>query len=151
MEADSCFRICYRYLRNTEDAEDALIKGFTKIFESIINFEYTSNIKFKAWLKKIMINESLMILRKRRSFIFSEIEESMSAITIDFTPLDGEVLYEAITYLPETLRTIFNLYVIEGFSHKEISEQLNISPETSSSQLSRARKQLREILKSYDF
>ncbi len=142
------FRTCYRYLKNEEDAEDVMISGFVKVFRNIGNFENRHHYSLEAWIKRIMINESLMQLRKNKQFTwvndFPEIKDT-DTILPD-SNLQAEDLYALVRKLPPGYRTVFNLYVIEGYSHKEIADQLSISENTSKSQLSKAKAMLRRKL-----
>jgi RNA polymerase sigma factor (sigma-70 family) len=142
------FLHCYRYLRNKEDAEDILVQAFVKVFKNLGKFEYKGEKAFEAWLRKIMINEALLFFRKKNKIIFSyslEAEE-IEVESSDFSNLYAEDIYKMIAALPTGLRTIFNLYAIEGYDHKEIAELLNIKESTSRSQLMKARRALQDQL-----
>ena len=141
--------VCRRYIGDALEAEGVLISGFLKVFNKINQFSGAGN--FEGWVRKIMVNESLLYLRKHKSmYLEVDIEEA------DSEPDYGQAQYlfeereliEMINNLPVGYRTVFNLYAIEGYSHKEISSQMGISENTSKSQLSRARKLLKnEVLK----
>jgi len=141
--------VCRRYIGDMQEAESVLVCGFLKVFNKINQFSGSGN--FEGWVRKIMVNESLLYLRKHKSmYLEVDIEEA------DSEPNYGQAQYlfeeleliEMINNLPVGYRTVFNLYAIEGYSHKEISIQLAISENTSKSQLSRARKLLKnEVLK----
>ena len=139
------FRTCYRYLKNEQDAEDVMINGFVKVYKNIKNFENRHQYSLEAWIRRIMVNESLMLLRKNNQFTFvndfPDIKDSN--VVLPDSNLRAEDLYTLIRKLPPGYRTVFNLYVIEGYSHKEIAEQLSISENTSKSQLSKAKAMLR--------
>jgi len=144
---DILFGICRRYLRQVEDAEDVFVEGFYKIFNKIDGFKGEGS--FEGWMKRIMINESLMHLRKKKVFHLSIESDN---VQVQFQPtVIGDMHYEDIikvlSHLPTGYRTVFNLYVIEGYKHREIAEQLGISINTSKSQLILAKKRLRELLK----
>lgn len=142
------FRTCYRYLKNEQDAEDVMINGFVKVFNNIERFENRHQYSLEAWIRRIMVNESLMLLRKNNQFSFVDDFPDIKD-TGTFLPdasLRAEDLYAVIRKLPTGYRTVFNLYVIEGYSHKEIAEQLAISENTSKSQLSKAKAMLRRQL-----
>ncbi len=140
------FGVCKRYMKYKEDTEDALIKGFQKVFENIEKFEHKGS--FEGWIRKIMVNECLMMLRKNRNFnlvvevndwelpYHEEVSEKMN---------EKDILY-FLNLLPTGYRTVFNLNVIEGFKHREIAEQLGISINTSKSQLILAKKRLKQIM-----
>lgn len=141
------FAICRRYLKRTEDAEDALVEAFIKIFKNLKNFKGAGS--FEGWAKRIAINESLMQLRKKQNF-------HLSIEYANTVPEDNVDVHDAMSYdelimlldeLPTGYKTIFNLYVIEGFKHKEIAEKLDISINTSKSQLIHAKSKIRQLLK----
>jgi RNA polymerase sigma factor (sigma-70 family) len=139
---------CYRYLRNKEDAEDILVQGFLKVFQNLTKFEYQNEKALEGWIRKIIVNEALMFLRKKNTLLFhdfSEAEEVQSSDN-DFSNLCAEDIYTMIASLPEGLRTIFNLYAIEGYSHAEIGAMLEITESTSRSQLMKARRALQDQL-----
>ena len=141
------FGICLRYVKDTAEAEDILIQGFMKIFQKID--QYKGEGSFEGWMRRIVVNESLTYLRKNKSMHLKVdmeyVENKTEASTYDVT-LYTEDLLKMVQQLPIGYRTVFNLYAIEGFSHKEIAQKLNISENTSKSQLSRARKLLQSYL-----
>ena len=142
------FRLCCRYVKDQPEAEDVLLKGFQKVFTGIKSFEYRDDKSLEGWIKKIMVNECLMLLRKTNNFNLTSISEDMPVLAdIDLeSNLSAEDIYALILELPAGYRTVFNLYVIEGYSHKEIASQLQISELTSRSQLSKAKALLRNKL-----
>ncbi|MEP2023077.1 MAG: sigma-70 family RNA polymerase sigma factor [Reichenbachiella sp.] len=146
--ANKMMRTCVRYLNDEMEAEDAMIDGFMKVYSKIDTFEYRGKGSLEGWIKRIMVNESLMLLRKRKMDQV-EIEKihhlSTEAATID-SQLMEETIIKVIQELPNGYRTVFNMYVIEGYSHKEIGEKLSISENTSKSQLSKARASLSKSL-----
>lgn len=139
------FGICRRYIKNEQDAEDVMINGFFKVFTKIHQFDGKGS--FPAWMKRIMINESLMFLRKYNMNLSVEIAENHAIIKSDAESVlvEKEIL-KLLDYLPVGYRTVFNLFAIEGFSHKEIAEKLKISVNTSKSQLGKARKKLKQLM-----
>lgn len=142
------YAICMRYLKNPADAEDAMVEGFYKIFSKIN--QYKGNGSFEGWMKKIIVNESLMKIRKKNNLsLHVEIEKAYTVKTDPkaLSNLEYKELLELINELPNGYRTIFNLYVIEGYKHREIGELLGISINTSKSQLILAKKKLRELIK----
>ena len=146
--ADKMMMLCRRYLKNKEDAEEVLIDGFCKFFKSIDSFSYRDEPSLSAWLKRIMINECLMVLRKKN--VFSIITDT-AASEIPFSEdalsnLSAAEIFALVVQLPVGYRTVFNLFVIEGTAHSEIAELLNISEGTSKSQLSKARALLQKML-----
>ena len=148
--ANRLYRVCLRYVRHEQDAEEVLMNGFLKAFRAISNFTYRDEAGLEAWLRRIMVNEALQHLRTTRSLPAMFPEEAM-AMEPDTAPLpdsqlNAEAIMELVRHLPIGYRTVFNLYVLEGYSHREIAEQLNISDNTSKSQLSKARALLQELL-----
>ena len=140
------FAICKRYLKNDEDAEEILADSFYIIFtklEQLKDFQV-----FDAWAKKIVVNQCLQKLRIKQPFSIS-IEENF----VDLPDSEPENVSEErgilslLNFLPEGCRTIFNLFVMEGYPHKEIAQMLSISEGTSKSQVNFARKKLQELLK----
>lgn len=147
--ADGMLVVCTRYVKNSADAEELMLSGFLKFFAQIDKFIFSGAGSTAPWLKKIMVNECLMFLRKKGQLIL--IDERMAGeISLDAQAIDKistSELFRYITELPAGYRTVFNLYVIEEMSHKEISAALGISEGTSKSQLSKARVQLQNIIK----
>lgn len=145
--AQKMFVHCYRYVKHKEDAEEILSEGFIKVFNNLSKVEYRDAKSFEGWVKKIMVNESLMFLRKRKTMVYDNKE--ILLIETDFTTeieLEAKDIYNLILSLPLGYRTIFNLYAIEGFSHKEIAQKLEIKESTSRSQLTKARAALRKLM-----
>lgn len=142
--------LCRRYIRGEQEAEDVMINGFMKIFSKIELYEGKGS--FEGWMKRIMINEALGYIRKNKAmYLETDIEEADREPDFDrlSTSLEANDLMKMIAELPSGYRTIFNLYAIEGYSHKEIGELLGINENTSKSQLSRARAHLqRKVLES---
>lgn len=141
------FGITRRYIKSLEDAEDVFIEGLYKIYSKIDKYEGKGS--FEGWMKRIVINESLMYLRKHKNFKLS-VETDNVQIGINpeiINRLQYNDVVKLLDLLPTGYRTIFNLYVIEGYKHREIAELLNISINTSKSQLILAKKRLREICK----
>ena len=143
------FRLIYRYVKNEADAGSILNMGFFKVFSKIEGIIYINEISFVAWMKKIMINESLMFLRQNYHFINIEScheELPHHETNCPDTNLIIEDYYFLIRQLPQDLRTVFNLFAIDGFSHKEIAAELKISESSSRVYLTRARKLLKRSL-----
>jgi RNA polymerase sigma-70 factor (ECF subfamily) len=142
------FMLCLRYVKNQEDAEDILSKGFTIAFSRMDSFEIRGENSFEVWLKRILINECLMFLRKQnKAPLMIEPDESLISTAENIVEkLSADSLYELILKLPEGYRTVFNLFEIEGYSHSEIAAQLGITEGTSKSQLSKAKAVLRELV-----
>jgi RNA polymerase sigma-70 factor (ECF subfamily) len=137
------FAICKRYLKDSMEAEDVLMEGFLKIFIKISEFKEDGSLE--GWMRKIMVNECLMILRKRK-IEWSNSEEvlQISEPSQIMEQMSADEIQVLISKLPDGFRTVFNLYAIEGYSHGEIAEKLGISEGTSKSQLSRARVYLQQ-------
>ena len=139
--------VCLRYMKNPEDAEDVLVEGFYKIFDKLDS--YRGDGSFEGWIRRVLVNEALMALRKKNNFAMTvELEVNMDVAqesTID-DELSGQEILLLLDLLPTGYRTVFNLYVLEGFKHREIAEILGISINTSKSQLILAKQRLKEIL-----
>lgn len=145
--------ICLRYIGNRENAEDVLHDGFIRIFQSIGQFTYQGEGSLKAWLSKVMVNESLGYLRKQNMQVQQEVPmENIPDVPDDNDGLDEipqAVLMKMITELPDGYRSVFNLYVFENKSHKEIAALLGITERTSSSQFYRAKNLLIRKINEY--
>ncbi|MGD2033414.1 MAG: RNA polymerase sigma factor [Bacteroidales bacterium] len=141
---DAMYTIAFRILRDEDLASDALQEGFISVFESLKNFKGHSTLG--AWIKTIMVRSTLRILNQRFETANFETEFVDETITWDEN-LTGESLDKAIASLSPGYRSVFVLIEVEGYSHKEVAEMLNISEGTSKSQLSRAKKLLQEKLK----
>ncbi|TAE65834.1 MAG: RNA polymerase sigma factor [Bacteroidetes bacterium] len=137
--------ICRRYIKHTDEAEEIMVNGFLKIFEKIGQFKEEGS--FEGWMKKIMVFESLNHLRKQK-MVFVEVEAAQYNENIDYTNaqtnLEVQDLMNLLDELPPGYRAVFNLYAIEGYSHQEIADMLQISESTSKSQLSRAKAHLQK-------
>ncbi|HSI90425.1 MAG TPA: sigma-70 family RNA polymerase sigma factor [Adhaeribacter sp.] len=139
------YRVCLRYLGRQAEAEDCLMKAFMKAFQKLENFDWQGEHSLFVWVRKIMVNECLMELRRNNLLMLVQTdnlpEEAEETNVID--QLSAEELFGLITKLPDGYRTVFNLYVIEGFSHQEIAKALNITESTSKSQLLKGRGRLK--------
>ena len=145
--------ICSRYIINDEDVKDVLQDSFLKIFSSITSFEYRGKGSLKGWITRITVNETLKFLQKNNRFEFVEISEQehdKPDEEPDVDALPSSVLFQLIRELPDGYRTIFNLYVIENKSHKEIAKLLDIKESTSASQLHRAKFLLATKIRQYN-
>ena len=142
------FRLTNRYVNNEQDAGSIVNIGFYKIFTNINKFIYHNEKSFIAWMKKIIINEALIFLRQK--FIYNDLEDNQPDLFHSENVHENNLLiedyYNLIRKLPNDLRTVFNLYAIDGFSHKEIAAQLNIKESSSRVYLTRARKILMKNL-----
>lgn len=147
--APTLFGVCRRYIKEPNDAEDVLINSFTKIFTKLQ--QYDSKGSFEGWMKKIAVNEALMFLRKKKIQFSGELNENISESfqNIDALIMEDHLL-NMLNRLPAGYRTVFNLFAIEGYKHDEIAKKLNISINTSKSQLLKARKKLKEYLTEFE-
>jgi RNA polymerase sigma factor (sigma-70 family) len=144
------YNICMRMLGSAENAEDALQNAFVDVFTKLESFRFESTIG--AWIKRIVINNCINLLKKRR-IDFIELTENAQKSTqgdpsVSEPILNVSAIQNAIQQLSDGYRTVFNLYALEGYDHEEIGEILGISEATSKSQYSRAKAKLREVLKS---
>ena len=144
--------VCSRYIYEEEDIKDVLQDAFLKIFASIKSFEYRGEGSLKGWMTKITLNETLTFIKNNSRLQFVELkQEEIDKIEEPNTEgIPPAVIHSMIRELPDGYRTIFNLYVIEGKSHKEIAELLGIKPDSSASQLHRAKAMLAEKIKKYN-
>ena len=135
--------ICLRYIAERTTAEEVMVKGFERVFSQL--HTYSGSGALEGWIRRIMVNESLMYLRANKK-LQNQQEADMSIAAPADTAADAELnqqqLLELIGQLPAGYRSVFNLYAIEGYSHREIAELLGISEGTSKSQLSKARQWL---------
>lgn len=139
--------VCMRYAKDSYEAEDMLQMGFVKVFTKIS--EFRSDGSFEGWVRRIMVNTSIEIYRRNfRMMNVVDINEvyDQPQSTLDMSQLETKDLMKLIQQLSSGYRIVFNMYVIEGYSHREIAEALGISEGTSKSQLSRARAILKEKL-----
>jgi RNA polymerase sigma factor (sigma-70 family) len=142
------FRVCMRYLNHKEDAEDCLMKGFQKLFQNLEKFRFEGEASLTGWIRKIMVNECLMFLRGKDHFLLFPEEEPLHVHlpAEALARLDAVALNKLILDLPVGYRTVFNLFAVEGYAHKEIAAMLQISENTSKTQFSKARLRLRTLL-----
>lgn len=137
--------ICLRYIHDRPEAEDALQETFIKIFTAI--HQYKAEGSFEGWIKRITVNTCLKKLKKRK-ITFSDLSLSEEEMNVSSSlPLDTiheKELIRMISNLPQGYRTVFNLHIIEGYTHEEIALILNIKPVTSRSQLIKARRLLQK-------
>jgi len=135
--------VCRQYIKDIHQAEDIMMTAFMKVFTNLKNFQH--NGSFEGWIRRIMVNECISHIRvqKKVSFLEEEhyFEESFNNIESQFSVEDIQSLIDG---LPDGYKIIFNLYAIEGYKHQEIASMLGIAEGTSKSQLSHARKILKE-------
>jgi len=143
--------LCLRYSRNKSEAEDVLQEGFIKVFMNIKNFRMEGS--FEGWMKRIMVNTALLNSRDNLKHYFHADIDSFEERITDQAIFETEENFSAkelmnlVQGLPDGYRVVFNLYVFENYTHKEIAETLEISEGTSKSQLARARKFLQNKLR----
>lgn len=143
------YAVCLYYAGNKDEAQDFLHNGFIKVFEKIK--QYQKKGSFEGWMRKIFMNTALEKYRSKKNLFLENIEFEL--ISIESTQenalnkISAKDLTNFIQELPPAYRMVFNLYAIEGYTHKEISEMLNISEGTSKSNLSRARANLQHKVK----
>lgn len=144
--ASKMLGILLRYAKNTMEAEDMLQQGFIRVFQNLEKFRYEGSLE--GWVKRIMINTAINFYKsnlKHNQYVDIDDVSHTSSLSIEaIDSLSHKQLLTLIQSLPEGYRMVFNLYIIEGYSHKDIAEQLGISENTSKSQLSRARKVLQK-------
>jgi RNA polymerase sigma-70 factor (ECF subfamily) len=152
--APSLLSLCFRYAGNLQDAEDILHDGFIKIIKSLPDFQPRPDGSLEAWMKRIMTNTALNFLRdhvrERKQLDLDKLQDKINLSEedpVDFDlahlPINQDQILQLIAELPAGYRTVFNLYVFEEYSHKEICDQLNCTESNSKSQLSKARAVLR--------
>jgi RNA polymerase sigma factor (sigma-70 family) len=145
------YAVCLRYANNADDAQDLLQEGFIKVYRNLHRFRAEGS--FEGWIRRVFVNSSIEHFRKKSLQLtkVSEREEGTIGNT-DSSALDNlaeKDIVKLIQELSPGYRTVFNLYVVEGYSHKEIAEQLGISEGTSKSQLARARSILQKKVSTY--
>ena len=149
--------VCSRYIPSPDDAEDVLQDSFIKIFQSLPSFEWRGEGSLKSWMTRVVVNECLKRLRDGRKGnmpIFTDElpdvpDEDGEGEDISVENVPPEVIHSMIRELPEGYRTVFNLFVIEGRSHREIAELLGVGESSSASQFHRAKKILAAKIRGY--
>ncbi|MFA5573899.1 MAG: RNA polymerase sigma factor [Brumimicrobium sp.] len=145
--------VCMRYTKDQDQAQEVVQQGFIKIFDKLGEFDFKGS--FEGWVRRIMVNASIDAIRKRQrrpwlsdeDFVFNtQYEEQEHDFNEDLTKIKAEYAMEAIRKLSPAYQAVFNLYVIENYSHQEVAEILGISEGTSKSNLAKAKQNLREIL-----
>ncbi|SFB77332.1 RNA polymerase sigma-70 factor, ECF subfamily [Zunongwangia mangrovi] len=145
--AGKMFGLCLKYSDSYAQAEDNLQDGFLTIFDKIGQYKHQGS--FEGWMKRIMINTTLQKYRKEKLYSITN-EDQIEETTVEYeeSSLPLDFLLKIVQQLPQRYREVFNLYVLDGYSHKEIAEILQISEGTSKSNLSRARNLLKENIES---
>ena len=150
-QAPVMINVCKRYIKDHDTAEEVMLGGFMKVYQKIDQFKFEGALQ--GWIRKIMVNECLSWIRKNK-MMYKEVDIEDMKVEPDLQVLEDKLeaqdLMNLIEMLPQGYRTVFNLYAIEGYTHDEISKQLDISVNTSKSQLSRARKYLQIRLSQLD-
>lgn len=138
------YAVCARYIASDEDAKDVIQESFLKIFASIGSFRYRGEGSLRGWMKRIVINEALKAIKLKGRLDFTDLDSAGDPADTDepADDLSPDTIFRLIRELPDGYRTIFNLYVIEHRTHKEISSLLGIKESTSASQLHRAKAML---------
>ena len=150
MYVEELSSVCYRYVPDEDDAKDVLQNSFVKIFTTISALDYRGEDSFKAWMKRIVANEALGYLKQRKKLVFVEYNAA-SQDSVDDEPqperLSADEVHKLISELPDGYRMVVNLYVFEGYSHRQIAELLSISERTSASQFYHAKRLLAKSIK----
>lgn len=145
--------VCSRYIYDEEDIKDVLQNAFLKIFSSTDTFEYRGDGSLKGWMTRIVLNETMKFVRQNGRMNFVELKQETMDMPDEEPDTEGippAVIHSMIRELPDGYRTVFNLYVIEEKSHKEIAELLGIRENSSASQLHRAKAILAAKIKQYN-
>ena len=146
--APKMMAVCLRYMGNREDAQDVLQEGFITLFTKLDSYQGSGS--FEGWARKIFVNTALMHLRRTDALGLSDdLSEARALFTPEASPVEKmgyKELMRLVESLPADARTVFNMYVIEGYSHKEIAQELGCTEATSRSKLQRARLRLQEMI-----
>jgi RNA polymerase sigma factor (sigma-70 family) len=145
------YAVCFRYANNSDDAQDLLQEGFIKVFRNLHRFRAEGS--FEGWIRRVFVNTAIEHYRKKSVNLSSVSEKEEDSIEVaDISAIDKlaqKDILKIIQELSPGYKTVFNLYVIEGYSHKEIGELLGISEGTSKSQLARAKSILQKKIAQY--
>ncbi|MBI1782109.1 MAG: sigma-70 family RNA polymerase sigma factor [Sphingobacteriales bacterium] len=140
--------VCYRFAKNREDAEDMLQEGFIRVFSQM--YQFRAQGAFEGWVRRIIVHTCINVLKKNKKF--NESVDIIHATNIQVREesvpsiIQAKQIVECIRMLPIGYRTVLNLFALEGYSHKEIADMLDIEESTSRSQYTRAKAMLQEIL-----
>jgi RNA polymerase sigma factor (sigma-70 family) len=143
--AGKMLSVCMRYINDKSEAEDVLQEGFIKIFANIVHFR--SEGSFEGWMRRIFVNTALSVLRTKQLKFVDSIDNHLNYSKVEpsvFEKMGSHEIFEMVRTLPNGYRVVFNLFAIEGYSHKEIAEILNITESTSRTQFLKARNALKE-------
>ena len=143
------YGLCLRFAASQTEAEDMLMEGFYKVFRDLGQFR--GQCPLEAWVRRVMVNAALMHLRKKHrqltmAIALEEVPDDLMAQNDLLDSLDAHAVISLIQQLPPGFRAVFNLFAIEGYSHREISEQLGVSESTSRSQYTRAKKAMQKLV-----
>ncbi len=145
------YAVCYRYANNAEDAQDLLQEGFIKVFRNLHRFRAEGS--FEGWMRRVFVNTSIEHFRRKSIQLSSVSEKEENNLEdADISALDNLAEKDILAIIQELspgYKTVFNLYVVEGYSHKEIGDLLGISEGTSKSQLARAKAILQKKIAQY--
>src|SRR5690606_20449635 len=138
--------VCRMYIKDVQQAEEAMLNGFYKVFQYLKNFKNEGS--FEGWIRRIMVRECLSYIRQQRNIYFEEVDEQQTEADYNTmeAAMDIEHIQQLIDELPEGYKMVFVMYAIEGYKHQEIAAALDIEIGTSKSQLSKARKLLQQNL-----
>ncbi|MHC0441135.1 RNA polymerase sigma factor [Flavobacterium sp. 3-210] len=144
--APKLYRVCKRYLKKEEEIEEALADAFYTLFTKLDQLK--EDKAFKAWARKITVNHCLATIRKNINFnmYLDDVKVLSQPFTEEMSELEEEDLLNLLNHIPDGCKTVFNLFVIEGYGHKEIATMLNISEGTSKSQLNAAKTKLKDLV-----
>ena len=140
--------VCSRYMKNRDEAEDVLQDGFVKVFQKIADFKMEGSLE--GWILRVMVNTALDTIRKNKKFLdnvsVDDVHHKVSYTDHQFDNMNVDQLMILINSMPDGYRVVFNMFAIEGYSHKEIADTLGVTENTSKSQYLRARAFLRTQL-----
>ncbi|HEY3406422.1 MAG TPA: RNA polymerase sigma factor [Ohtaekwangia sp.] len=143
-------RLCIRYLKDQDTAQDVMMEAFMNVFDKLRQFEYQGDHSLAMWIRKIMVNACLMRLRKDRTRFYMDIRDQHHEIAVTAADhVSADDILTLVNTLPAGYRTVFNLYAIDGYSHKEIAGLLHITESASRSQLTHARTKLQGMLRKH--
>lgn len=147
--ASRMYGLCMRYAGSREEAQDVLQEGFVKAFDKMPQYQFTGS--FEGWLRRIMLSTAIDHYRRRQRHVPTEELLYETDTTAHWQPntLDLQAVVDQVQLLPEGCRTVFNLFAVEGYSHKEIADMLGISEGTSRSQLNYAKRKLQQWIENH--
>lgn len=150
LHAPKMLSVCRCYIKNNHDAEAVMVAGFFKVLTKINNYDNKGS--FEGWIRKVMVNECISHLRKKNPLEVIEDVDNHHQVIDNYAcnDLDVEDIQNAIDALPQGYRLVFNLFEIEGFKHKEIAAMMQISVNTSKTQLFKAKKMLQKMLQAQE-